>query len=380
MTLAVDELVALHRELVRTPSVSGDEGAVMALAAAFLERRGVAVERVGGSLLAWAGAAPGGAPPFVLFDTHLDTVPPCPGWTRPPHGAEREADRLFGLGANDAKAAAAAMIAAIISYAEGRGRDLALGLALVRDEERRSAGTEEIVAELSRRGLAPAAVVVGEPTGLDLAIAQKGLLVLELVARGEAAHAAHARALNVRNAANALARDLVAIERALASFDPFDGVTDPLLGRSTVEPTILSAGSARNVVPAEARAILDCRTVPAESSEALRSRLAAVVEGELVVRSDRLHPVATAADAALVAAARRARPEAELYGSATLSDMTLFAGTPAVKVGPGDSRRSHRADEFVTVAELEAGAAFYERLLAELAVTAGVALAEEVGR
>lgn len=374
MNLPAAELVALHRELVRTPSISGAEEPAIAFAASLLERHAVRVERVGGSLIAWTGAPAAAGAPLLLLDSHLDTVPVCPGWTRDPFAAELSGEKIFGLGSNDAKASVTAMIAATIARAGGGG--VAVALALVRDEERKSAGTEEIVAELARRGLAPSAVVIGEPTGLDVAVAQKGLLVLELVERGEAAHAAHARALGARNAVNALARDLVAIEALLAGVA---GPTDPLLGRSTVEPTIVSGGTARNVVPAEARAVLDCRTVPVEPPEALRARLAAVVEGELVVLSDRLRPVATAANAELVAAARRARPEARLYGSATLSDMTFFAGTPAIKVGPGESERSHRPDEFVTVAELLAGASFYERLLAELAVAAAAPEGQEVG-
>ena len=203
--------------------------------------------------------------------------------------------------------------------------------------------------------------IVGEPTGLDLAVAQKGLLVLELVARGEAAHAAHARALGAPNAIIALARDVAAI----ADLPP--GPLDPYLGRATVEPTVVSGGSARNVVPAEARVVLDCRTVPAEPPAALLERLRAAVASELVVLSDRLVPVATDASSALVAAALRARPAARLYGSATLSDLTFFRGIPALKVGPGESERSHRPDEFVFEDEIVAGAEFYERLLRELA-------------
>ena len=359
MSLSPAELVSLHRELVRAPSPSGEEGAAMEVAARFLERHGVAVERIGGSLLA---GFPGAAP-YVLFDTHLDTVPVCPGWTRDPHAAGIDGGRIYGLGANDAKASAATMIAAAIAHTSGGGRGFAL--ALVRDEERRSAGTEEILAELARRGTPPAGAVIGEPTGLDLAIAQRGLMVLELVERGEAAHAAHARTLGARNAALALARDLVALERLAADVL---GPADPLLGLSTFEPTMISGGTARNVVPAEARAVLDCRTVPAESPEALRARLARAVEGELVLVSDRLRPVATDPASPIVHAARRARPEAKIYGSATMSDMAFFREVPAIKVGPGESARSHRPDEFVTVDELLAGAAFYERLLHELAV------------
>ncbi len=364
MRLPRAELLALHRKLVATPSVSGDEVAIVSLLSAFLESRGATIERVVGSLVAWTGKAPvkGDAEgvPLVLLNTHVDTVPPSPGWTREPQQAASVEGKVFGLGANDAKAAVAAMTAAFLAVSEV-DLPFALALTLVRGEETKSVGTAEVVAELARRGFVPAMAVVGEPTGLDLAVAQKGLLVLELVARGEAAHAAHGRTLGARNAIVALARDLAAIAELPA------GPLDPYLGNASIEPTIVSGGSARNVVPAEARAVLDCRTVPIETAEALLARLRAVVSGELVVLSDRLVPVATDPDSALVAAARRARPEARLYGSATLSDLTFFRGIPALKVGPGASARSHRPDEFVLEQEIVDGAQFYERLLLEVA-------------
>ena len=374
MRLSREEILALHRELVATPSVSGDEVAIVSLLSSFLQGHGATVEHVGGSLVAWAGKAPvkgdvAGAP-LVVMNTHVDTVPPSPGWTRAPHQASSAEGKVFGLGANDAKASVAAMTAAFLAVS-GVDLPFALALTLVRGEETRSVGTAEVVEELARRGLVPAMAVVGEPTGLDLAVAQKGLLVLELVARGEAAHAAHAQTLGTRNAIVALARDLAAIA-ALAQRGPLD----PYLGRATVEPTVVSGGTARNVVPAEARAVLDCRTVPAEPPTELLARLRGAVESELVVLSDRLVPVATDASSALVAAARRARPEARLFGSATLSDLTFFRDIPAVKVGPGQSERSHRPDEFVLEQEIVDGAAFYERLLVEVA--AGIA-ADRVG-
>ncbi len=367
MRLSREALLALHRDLVATPSVSGDEVASVALLCSFLQDHGATVERVGGSLVAWTGKAPVNGDvesvPLVVLNTHVDTVPPAPGWTREPYRAASEAGKVFGLGANDAKASVAAMLGAFLAVSEV-DLPFALALMLVRGEETKSVGTAEVVAEFNRRGLVPAMAIVGEPTGLDFAVAQKGLLIVELVARGEAAHAAHARTLGVRNAIVALARDLAAVA-ALSVQD--GGALDPYLGRATVEPTVVSGGSARNVVPAEARAVLDCRTVPAEPPEALLARLRAVVESELVVLSDRLVPVATDASSALVAAALRARPEAQLYGSATLSDLTFFRGVPAVKVGPGRSERSHRPDEFVLEDEIVAGAQFYEQLLLELA-------------
>lgn len=369
MRLTREGLLAFHRELVATPSVSGEESAIVTLLSSFLEGHGATTELVGGSLVAWTGKAPvegdvEGAT-LVVLNTHVDTVPASPGWTREPHPPSCAEGKVFGLGANDAKASVAAMTGAFLAVS-GVDLPFTLALMLVRGEETKSVGTSEVVAEFERRGLVPAMAVVGEPTGLDLAVAQKGLLVLELVARGEAAHAAHARTLRARNAIVGLARDLAAIA------DLPEGPLDPYLGRATVEPTVLSGGSARNVVPAEARAVLDCRTVPAESPAELLARLRGAVASELVVLSDRLVPVATDPGSALIAAARRARPEARLYGSATLSDLTFFRGIPAVKVGPGQSERSHRPDEFVFEQEIVDGAEFYERLLIELA--AGIAV------
>ena len=258
MRLNREELLALHRELVATPSVSGDEVAIVSLLSSFLQDHGATSELVGGSLVAWAGKAPVKgdveSTALVVLNSHVDTVPPAPGWTREPHQPSRADGRVFGLGANDAKASVAAMTAAFLAVAE-LDLPFALALMLVRGEETKSVGTAEVVAEFSRRRLVPTMAVVGEPTGLDLAVAQKGLLVLELVARGEAAHAAHARALGARNAIVGLARDLTAIAGLP------EGPLDPYLGRATVEPTVVSGGSARNVVPAEARAVLDCRTV-----------------------------------------------------------------------------------------------------------------------
>ncbi len=345
------EILALHAAITRTPSVSGDEGALAALLAERLARHGVRPARLGSSLLATLGSGP-----LLLLDTHLDTVPPGPGWTRDPWEVRREGERIHGLGANDAKASVAAMIAAFLAFREAE-LPFTLALALVEAEETRGTGTEAVLAELARRGAVPAAAVVGEPTGLDVAVAQKGLLVLELVARGDSCHAAHARQLGAANAARRLARDLVALEAVDL------GPEHPRLGAVTLEPTTLHAGTARNVVPAEATAVLDVRTTPALAPGAVVERVARAVESEVRVLSDRLRPRETDERSALVAAAMTARPGARLYGSATLSDLVFMEGIPAIKCGPGSSERSHTADEFVLAGEILDGARFYARLI-----------------
>jgi acetylornithine deacetylase len=350
------ELLAFHRELVATPSVSGDERAIADLAAARLAARGAAVERLGDSLLALAGEGP-----LVLLDTHLDTVPPGAGWTREPFAATVEGDRIYGLGANDAKASVAAMTAAFLALG-GEPLGVTVALALVAGEETTSRGTADVLARLARARRPLAAAIVGEPTGLDLAVAQKGLLVLELVARGRAAHAAHARGLGAANAATLLARDLATV----ADLDL--GPAHSALGRATLEPTVVRAGEARNAVPAVATAVLDVRTTPATPPAEVVARVRAAVGSEVVVVSERLAPRATPSASPLLAAARAARPEAREVGSATISDWALLPEeVPALKVGPGRSERSHAADEFVLASEIVAGAAFYEALVRELA-------------
>lgn len=353
MMLPDREVLALHRAVTAIPSVSGEEAALADFLESRLRQAGVSPVRVGNSLLAFAGHGP-----MLLLDTHIDTVPPAPGWTREPWNVEEVDGRIYGLGSNDAKAAVVGMLAAFLTF---RDVDLpfTLALALVEGEETRGIGTGAVLEELSRRGVRPAAAVVGEPTELDLAVAQKGLMVLELVAKGEACHAAHAATLQAPNAARRLARDIVALEAV--DFGP----PHARLGPITLEPTRVQAGTARNVVPAEASAILDVRTTPALPRTEVVRRIESVVGdgSEVRVLSDRLLPREIEESSPLVKAALRVRPEARLYGSPTLSDMALLDGIPAIKCGPGRSERSHTPDEFVLASEVVDGARFYTRLV-----------------
>ena len=351
MMLPEREVLALHREIVEIPSVSGDEEGLADFLEAKLRYYRGRPERVGNSLLALAGEGP-----VLLLDTHLDTVPPAPGWTRDPWKVIPEGERIHGLGSNDAKAAVAGMVAAFLAF-QDVALPFTLALALVEGEETKGIGTQAVLEELARRRLPVEAAVIGEPTGLDLAVAQKGLMVLELSARGTACHAAHAAALGAVNAARLLARDLVALEGV--DF----GAPHAQLGPITLEPTQVKAGTARNVVPAEATAILDVRTTPSLPREEIVRRIREAVAGEVRVLSDRLLPKETPVEIPLIEAARRARPGARLYGSATLSDMALLSGPPAVKCGPGKSERSHTPDEFVLEGEVLDGARFYTRLV-----------------
>ncbi len=371
MMLPDREILALHRAIVGIPSVSGSEAALADFLDGRLRQRGVEPIRVGESLLVLHG--PRGEAPVLLLDTHLDTVPPVPGWTRDPWTVEDpelhdgHEGKIIGLGANDAKASVAAMTAAFLAFAKLE-LPFTLALALVEGEETRGTGTQAVLAELARRGLTIEAAIVGEPTGLDVAAAQKGLMVLELVARGDACHAANAQALGATNAARLLARDLVALE------DIDFGAPHPHLGPITLEPTVVKAGTARNVLPGEATAILDVRTTPALPAAEIVQRVRDRVTGEVRVLSDRLAPKETPQDSPIVQAALRVRPEARVFGSSTLSDM-VFLGAPAIKCGPGRTERSHTPDEYVLEEEILAGARFYTRLIGAYAELRGADVA-----
>jgi acetylornithine deacetylase len=345
------ELLALHRAMIEIPSLSGDEGALCGALIEWLSDRGFVARRLGNNVFAAVGSGP-----TIALNSHLDTVPASSGWTRDPHQAVVVDGKVHGLGSNDAKAAAACMVAAFARLAPEVARlGIRLLLTLSAEEEVGGRGSEILVPELDRLGLAPEAVIVGEPTGLDIAIAQKGLLVLELRTEGRACHAAHGRFLDVPNALSRLARGLVALEAV-----EFGG-PHPLLGPVTVEPTMVKGGIARNMIPPEASCLIDVRTNPTPDQRATYAKLAAVVaEGELVLISERLRPYEIDVAHPLLAAARSARPQAALFGSRGLSDLVFFHA-PGIKVGPGRTERSHTPDEFVFESEVIEGAQFYER-------------------
>ncbi len=350
-------------DLVRIPSVSGAEEALAEHVAGLLRKSGLEVERPGGSILC---GLKGGEGPRLLLNSHLDTVPAGAGWSGDPWRAQWHDGRLVGLGANDAKASVAALLAAVLALAREedsfRGEVL---LALTVEEETTNRGMGAV---LARTGL-PDGAVTAEPTGLEVVRAQSGLAVLEAEWRGVACHAAHAASRFHRNALLEAAEDLTGI----APFLRLPG-EHPLLGSSTAVPTRLRAGERSNVVPDCATAIFDARLAPPHAAEACRRLLEERLPGARVrIRSERLAPVETPEDHPFVQIALRAAGRERALGSNTLSDMALLGGLPAVKCGPGDSLRSHTPDEFVLAGEVESGAAFFRALIpAALRALAGL--------
>jgi acetylornithine deacetylase len=339
--------VELLQDLVRIPSPSGQEDAVVARLEDAFRALGFTPERHGRNLTT---TLDGGEGPLLLLNSHTDTVPVGEEWTKEPLAAKIEDGRIYGRGTNDAKGPLTAMIlgaSRAFSKNAPKGRVM---IAASCEEEVLGQGLEKLLPLLPR----PDAAVVGEPTGLRPAVAQKGLIVLEITAAGRSAHAAHGGGVNAIEAA---ARDVLAL--AKLRFDKKHAA----LGAPTLHVTQINGGARHNVIPDRCKLVVDIRTTPDYAVDALVGAVKAVVEGSVHVRSSRLGSVETDPAHAVVQAALAANPAAKAYGSPTLSDWVFLKGIPTVKVGPGESKRSHTPDEYIEVAELEAGVAFYERLI-----------------
>ncbi len=336
----------LLHQLVAIPSVSGQEGPIADRVQSLLQGWGAAVFRQGNNL--WAEAGQGA--PRLLLNSHLDTVPPCAGWTGDPQAPAWKGDRLVGLGANDAKGCVTAMLLAFRQLLQAPPIEGTVVLALTAEEE---TGGQGIATILDRLGPLDAAVV-GEPTGLQVCAAQRGMLLLKVTAHGEGAHVAHAHLGD--NAIHKAAKDITKLSQL--RFEPH-----PLLGETRAQVTQVEGGLARNQVPDACTLFVDLRTTPNLDHAGLAQAFAAELEGEVKVHSGRYAPKATDPAHPIVRAALKAAGMASPVGSATTSDWAFLGDLPAVKAGPGDTHRSHRPDEWISRAELEAGVAFYQAVV-----------------
>lgn len=344
------ESARLLATLVAIESVSGSEQRIADHVVELLRGWRIDCERLGHTVVATVELGRG---PRLLLNTHLDTVPVGNGWTVEPYAARWEGGRLYGRGANDAKASVVAMLLALRACAESRSGRGTLQLALNECEETTNLGMGKV---LERCG-APDGAITGEPTSLEVVRAQSGLAVVTAEWHGRSCHAAHVQRVEHDNALVKAAGDIV---RA-GPWMKLEGEHE-LLGASTVATTVLKSGERHNVVPDKAEAVFDARLSPRHSAadvvELLGSRMP---HAKLGVRSARLKPFETSEDHPLVQAALSTAGRARAIGSSTMSDMALLQGVPAVKCGPGDTARSHTPDEYVLLAELEAGVDFYTR-------------------
>lgn len=333
--------VDLLCELIAIPSFSRDEGATADRIAAWLDGQGVAHERHGNNVVAWHRSTRPDAP-IVLLNSHHDTVRPASGWTHDPYLPVVADGRITGLGSNDAGGALVTMLMTFLHLC--RRADLPWTICFAATAEEEVSGTDGM-ALLARTVFAReplALALVGEPTGMNMAIAEKGLLVLDCTAHGRTGHAARNEGLN-------------AITEALADLRWFHDYRferlSPQLGPVHMTVTQIEAGNQHNVVPDRCRFVVDVRVTDVYTNEEVLDTVRAHVRATVEPRSMRLRPSAIAPSHPIVRVGKAMGLTA--YGSPTMSDQSLLPeNVPSLKIGPGDSARSHTPDEYLVVDEL----------------------------
>lgn len=350
MNKAVTDAVELLKRLIATPSLSRDEARTAELISGYLAEHDAAPERLANNV--WV-RSDGFDPtrPTLLMNSHHDTVRPAASYTRDPFAPTVEGDRLYGLGSNDAGASAVCLIQTFLTF---RTRKLPFNLVLAVSAE------EECMGENGMRALLPALdridmALVGEPTGMQAAAGERGLVVLDCTAHGKSGHAARGEGVN------ALYIALEDIAR-LRSFR-FERESE-LLGPVGIAVTQIEAGTQHNVVPDTCRFVADIRTTDAYTNEETVEILRGTLRSQAVPRSTRIRASALDAAHPLARAAQAARRRS--YVSPTTSDMALMP-FPSLKMGPGESSRSHTADEYVLMSEIGEGIGIYEEFIRQLA-------------
>lgn len=345
-TFKNDSLVLLQ-DLIQIPSFSREEEKTADRLQQFLSVRGIKVHRKGNNVWAFNRHFDAGKP-TILLNSHHDTVKPNPNYTRDPFEAIIEDDKLYGLGSNDAGGCLVSLIATFLYYEAAS--DLAYNLCLAATAEEEISGQngiESVVPDLGELSFA----IVGEPTLMKMAVAEKGLMVLDCVAKGVAGHAAREEGVN-------------AIYQALPDIQWFSTHhferNSELSGPVKMSVTVIQAGSQHNVVPAQCEFVVDIRMNECYTHEELLEEIRQHVSCSVSPRSTRLKPSSIPLDHPIVVAGLDLGLTA--FSSPTMSDQALLT-IPSLKIGPGDSARSHSADEFVYVAEIEQGIATYIQLL-----------------
>ncbi len=347
-TLAREAADLLER-LIATPSPSRGEKAAADLLEKQMDSWGLQPRREANNV--WA-VAPGHdeGRPTLLLNAHIDTVKPVASWTRPPLSPTVEGDRLYGLGSNDCGGGLVSLLQAFRLMA---GRGLGYNLVFLASAEEEVSGADGISRALP---LLPriSAAIVGEPTAMQPAFAEKGLMVIDATAHGRSGHAARAEGVN----AIYEALDDLAWLRSYRF-----GKVSPLLGPTLATATVISAGTQHNVVPDECRFTIDVRTNELYTNEEAFGLLCSHMKSQLKARSFRLG--SSGIDPAHPLAARCLALGMEPFGSPTLSDQALMP-FPSIKLGPGNSARSHSADEYIGLGEIAEAIDTYARLLGGL--------------
>ncbi|MCX6239907.1 MAG: M20 family metallo-hydrolase [Bacteroidia bacterium] len=343
----VSESVEILKAIIEIPSLSREENDV----ADYLEKKftswGLHPKRNGNNL--WMSNANWSeGKPVILLNSHIDTVRPARGWTYEPFKATVEEERITGLGSNDAGASVVSLLGAFRHYYEAGC--LPYNLIFCASAEEEVSGENGVASVLDHLGKIDLAIV-GEPTQMQIAIAEKGLVVLDCEAKGRAGHAARNEGEN-------------AIYKAIKDIQILEKYRFPLesavLGPVKITVTQIEAGQQHNVVPDLCHFVVDVRTNEFYSNEEAFRIISGLIQSEVRPRSFRLNSSGISADHPLVL--RGIEMGLQIYGSPTTSDQAVIP-YPSIKLGPGDSARSHTANEYILISEIKEGIVTYIKLL-----------------
>lgn len=342
--------IDLLKSLIKTPSLSGQEHNTADILSGYLIKENIPVKRQHNNVFA-RNKHFSPDKPTILLNSHHDTVKPNSGYTRDPFSPTEEAGRLFGLGSNDAGASVVSLLATFRHFYDRPDMKYNFLVAITGEEENSgSKGLSALLPEIET----PEFAIVGEPTKMDMAIAEKGLMVLEIIAKGKSGHAAREEGDN-------------AIYKAIDDIEwfrtyQFDKVSE-MLGPVKMTVTMIEAGTQHNVVPDTCRMVADVRSTDQYTNEEVLHIITTHVQSEVKARSTRLEPSSIDPEHPVVKAGLAMG--LQTYGSPTTSDQALL-NCPSLKMGPGDSARSHTADEYIYLYELEHGIQTYINILEQI--------------
>ncbi|HSR40180.1 MAG TPA: M20 family metallo-hydrolase [Phnomibacter sp.] len=346
-----DEAVALLKQLIATPSFSKEENETAELICAFFERHGVTHKRVGNNVYAF-NKQYDAAKPSILLNSHHDTVKPNKGYTNDPFTPIEKDGKLFGLGSNDAGGCLVSLIATFLHFVDRT--DLTHNVVFAASAEEEISGVNGIELVLPYLGHIDFGIV-GEPTKLEMAVAERGLMVIDCTAPGRSGHAAR------NEGENALYNAMDDINW-IRNYQ-FDRVSD-LLGPSRMTVTVINTENTQHkVVPSTCKFVIDVRVNELYTFDEILDALKQHLKSSFKPRTTRMKSTSIALDHPLVKAG------IELgrgyYGSPTTSDKALMP-FPTLKMGPGDSARSHTADEYIYLSEIEEGIQTYIELVSKV--------------
>jgi len=346
----IDELyydaVDLLKKMISIPSYSREEDEVANMLASYIKKSGYAVNRKGNNI--WIKSPDfSDNKPTILLNSHIDTVKPVSGWTKDPFQPIEEDGKLFGLGSNDAGASVVSLLHSFFLLTQKPQDYNLIFLASCEEEVSGKDGIESVLPDIPQ----PTFAIVGEPTEMHPAIAEKGLMVLDCIAKGESGHAARNEGVN-------------AIYEAIKDIEWFRTYRflneSELLGPVKMTVTMINAGTQHNVVPDSCSYVVDIRSNELYSNQEIYEIVKKHVNSEVTPRSFRLNSSKIALENPFVQ--RAVTIGRKPYGSPTLSDQALM-NFPSVKMGPGDSARSHTADEYIKPDEIREAIEFYYKLL-----------------